>query len=128
LACQGVGVSPIAIVSIDYSVYDGLVGTELAIIGREMAAHSDPVIVAGDLNDVAWSPSTRRFRKLSNAQDPRIGRGFFNTFHAKYPLVRWPLDHVFHSKDFELVYVTRLAGYGSDHFPLYTKLQLASER
>ena len=50
--------------------------TELAIIGKEMAEHKEPVIVSGDLNDVAWSPSTRRFRKLSKAQDPRVGRGF----------------------------------------------------
>ena len=102
--------------------------TELAIIGKEMAEHNDPVIVSGDLNDVAWSPSTRRFRKLSKAQDPRIGRGFYNTFHAKYPLVRWPLDHIFHSKDFEMVRVERLPGYGSDHFPLFTQLQLTKKR
>ena len=102
--------------------------TELAVIGKEMAEHNDPVIVSGDLNDVAWSPSTRRFRKLSKAQDPRIGRGFYNTFHAKYPLVRWPLDHIFHSKDFEMVRVERLPGYGSDHFPLFTQLQLTKKR
>ena len=102
--------------------------TELAIIGKEMAEHKEPVIVSGDLNDVAWSPSTRRFRKLSKAQDPRVGRGFYNTFHARYPMVRWPLDHIFHSRDFELVRVERLPGYGSDHFPLFTQLQLIKKR
>ncbi|QJR82297.1 endonuclease [Alteromonas pelagimontana] len=101
---------------------------ELAVIGREVAEKTVPVIVAGDLNDVAWSPTTRKFRKSSGAKDPRRGRGFFNTFHAKYPPIRWPLDHVFHSAEFELVHIKRLPGYGSDHFPLLTKLQLNPNR
>ncbi|MCU7555868.1 endonuclease/exonuclease/phosphatase family protein [Alteromonas sp. ASW11-19] len=98
---------------------------ELAIIGQEIAKADNPVVVAGDLNDVAWSPTTREFREISNALDPRIGRGFFNTFHAKYPLIRWPLDHVFHSKGFMLCDIKRLEGYGSDHFPLLTRLALS---
>ncbi len=57
-----------------------------------------------------------------------MGAAFYNTFHAKYPLVRWPLDHIFHSKDFEMVEVERLAGYGSDHFPLFSRLQLTKKR
>ncbi|MCW8108266.1 endonuclease/exonuclease/phosphatase family protein [Alteromonas ponticola] len=97
---------------------------ELAIVGREVKKSSIPVVITGDLNDVAWSPTTRQFRKLSGTLDPRIGRGFFNTFHAKYPLIKWPLDHIFHTKEFELIAIKRLPEYGSDHYPLYTKLQL----
>lgn len=97
---------------------------ELAIVGKEVSEHTNPVIVSGDLNDVAWSPTTRKFRSLSKALDPRRGRGFFNTFHAEYKLVRWPLDHIFHSHHFSLRSVQRLPGYGSDHFPLLSHLQL----
>ena len=97
---------------------------ELTLVGQEIADKQGPIVVAGDLNDVAWSPTTRKFRKLSHARDPRRGRGFFNTFHAKYPLIRWPLDHVFHTDHFDLVKIQRLPGYGSDHFPLLTTLQL----
>lgn len=100
---------------------------ELTLVGQEVVAEDRPVIIAGDLNDVAWSPTTRNFRKQTGARDPRRGRGFFNTFHAKYKLIRWPLDHVFHSDHFDLVKIKRLPGYGSDHFPLYTSLQLTRD-
>ncbi|WP_018982054.1 endonuclease/exonuclease/phosphatase family protein [Salinimonas chungwhensis] len=100
---------------------------ELTLVGQDVVDQRLPVIVAGDLNDVAWSPTTRKFRNLSKARDPRRGRGFFNTFHAKYPLIRWPLDHVFHTDHFDLVKIKRLEGYGSDHFPLLTILHLTRE-
>ncbi|CAB9494387.1 endonuclease/exonuclease/phosphatase family protein [Alteromonas macleodii] len=101
---------------------------ELTVVGEEIAKTEGPIIVAGDLNDVAWSPTTRKFKKISGLLDPREGRGFFNTFHAKYPLVKWPLDHVFHSKHFSLVNIEKLEGVGSDHYPLYTELALMTDK
>lgn len=96
---------------------------ELVLVAREVAEARDarpgrPVLVAGDLNDVAWSDTTRLFQKLSGLADPRRGRGMMSTFHADYPLLRWPLDHVFHSDDIGLVDIERLGNVGSDHFPL----------
>ena len=100
---------------------------EIIIIGKKAKESAFPVIVAGDFNDVAWSSTTHLFRKTSGMLDPRIGRGFYNTFHAEYPIFRWPLDHFFHSSDFKLVEMKRLEYIGSDHFPIFIKLQLASD-
>lgn len=101
---------------------------ELVIVGRSVSDTSEPVIVAGDLNDVAWSPTTRLFRKVSGLLDPRVGRGLYSTFHADYWLLRWPLDHLFHSRHFTLVSLGRLPSIGSDHFPFLTKVHYAPVR
>ncbi|HUF80706.1 MAG TPA: endonuclease/exonuclease/phosphatase family protein [Burkholderiales bacterium] len=96
--------------------------TELVLIGREVADHERPVIVAGDFNDVAWSHTTALFGRLSGLLDPRIGRGLYSTYHAERPLLRYPLDHVFVSNDFRLAELRLLPYVGSDHFPIFVAL------
>ncbi len=96
--------------------------TELIILAKALKNRLRPCIVAGDLNDVAWSRSTRLFMRISGLLDPRKGRGFFNTFHASYFFMRWPLDHLFHSNEFSVKRIERLEKYGSDHFALLTEL------
>ncbi|MCP2042739.1 endonuclease/exonuclease/phosphatase family protein [Pontibacter sp. HSC-36F09] len=100
---------------------------EIVLVGKEVKRSDYPVIVAGDFNDVAWSNTTLLFQEVSGLLDPRIGRGFYNTFHARYKLLRWPLDHVFHSDHFKLVKLERLPDINSDHFPMMATLSFEPE-
>jgi endonuclease/exonuclease/phosphatase (EEP) superfamily protein YafD len=96
---------------------------ELVLMGKIIGDEEDrPTIVAGDLNDVAWSPTSELFIRLSGLLDPRRGRGMYNSYNAKNPIFRYPLDHVFHSNDFRLVELQRLPRIGSDHYPMLIEL------
>jgi len=101
---------------------------ELLLVAKKAKGCKLPVVVAGDLNDVAWSYTTELFMKTSGLLDPRRGRGFFNTFHAKHWFLRWPLDHIFCSEHFHLTALKRLPSVGSDHFPMFVQLALNHEQ
>ena len=91
---------------------------ELLIVADEASEATLSVIVGGDLNDVAWSSTTTLFSEISQLLDPRIGRGLYATFNADWPLLKWPLDHLFASEEWLLVEFARLQHVGSDHFPV----------
>ena len=97
---------------------------ELVGVGREVRDEGRAAIVMGDLNDVAWSRTSRLFKKVAGMNDPRVGRGFYPTFNANYPLLRWPLDHLFVSPHFDLMAIDLLPEIGSDHLPIFFRLCL----
>ena len=101
---------------------------ELVKAARLIADYTEPIIVAGDLNDVAWSHTTSLFQDVSELLDPRVGRGLYSTFHADHWWLRYPLDHVFHSDDFALVSMERLPTVGGDHFPMLVELAIDPTR
>ncbi len=101
---------------------------ELLLLAKAVAGSKEHIVVAGDLNDVAWSATTRLFRQLSGMLDPRVGRGLFNTFSANHWFARWPLDHVFVSRHFKVVNIQRLPNIGSDHFPLMVELAITDDK
>jgi endonuclease/exonuclease/phosphatase (EEP) superfamily protein YafD len=96
--------------------------TELLLIGEKIRESKNPTVVAGDLNDVGWSITSKLFRKYSGLVDPREGRGFFNTYSVMVPFLRYPLDHVFYSKEFGLISLVKHEDIGSDHFPMLISL------
>ena len=99
---------------------------ELVRAGKEVRQAGRAAIVMGDLNDVAWSHSSRLFRRLSGMRDPRVGRGPYPTFPANLPWLAWPLDHIFVTPHFRLIGIDRLPEIGSDHRPMLFDLCLAA--
>jgi endonuclease/exonuclease/phosphatase (EEP) superfamily protein YafD len=98
---------------------------ELMIVAKELQGRDEPSIVVGDLNDVAWSRTNDLFQKISGLLDPRVGRGFYSTFNANWPFIRFPLDHAFISRHFHVAAFEVLPHIGSDHFPVYARVTLA---
>ncbi|MEN8899249.1 endonuclease/exonuclease/phosphatase family protein [Nonlabens sp.] len=47
-----------------------------------------PVIVLGDFNGVACTDSTQLTKTIDGLLDLRLGRGFYNTYHAQYPIFK----------------------------------------
>ena len=100
---------------------------EILLVGKNAKNYGKASVVFGDLNDVAWSRTTKLFLKSSGMLDPRRGRGMYNTFHAKYWFLRWPLDHFFVSPHFRLVDMKRMKSVDSDHFPIWISLVVRNE-
>ncbi len=96
---------------------------EIMTVAFEVKNEKLPVVVMGDLNDVAWSYVTELFTKSSGLLDPRRGRGFFSTFSANHWYMRFPLDYVFCSAHFGLVKMKRMPHNGSDHFPMFSHFE-----
>ncbi|NVO31087.1 endonuclease/exonuclease/phosphatase family protein [Hymenobacter lapidiphilus] len=94
-------------------------------VGRRVRQHPGPALVLGDFNDVSWSHTTRMFEASGELHNVRRGRGMFSTFNATSWTMRWPLDHLFVTKEFRLARLQRLPDIGSDHFPLLAEVVLA---
>jgi endonuclease/exonuclease/phosphatase (EEP) superfamily protein YafD len=98
---------------------------ELVLTAREISSRDEKSwIVLGDLNDVGWSRITRMFKDLSGMRDPRIGRGTYNTYPANWPLLRYPVDHVFLTPGMRLHDLRRVTCPGSDHFAILASVVL----
>ena len=97
---------------------------ELVMVGQEIKKANRPAIVLGDLNDVAWSPTTSSFKSAGGLLDPRRGRGFFNTYPAGLPGLRYPLDYTFHTAHFAVCDMRVLPRFKSDHLLLVASLCL----
>lgn len=96
---------------------------ELLLAAQAAREGGAPTIIAGDLNDVAWSDTTQLFQRVGGLLDPRVGRGLFVTWNANLPApLRWPIDHIFFTQELALLEVQRLPDVGSDHFPMMVAL------
>ena len=83
-----------------------------------------PLIATGDFNDVAWSDTSQSFKHVGRYLDPRIGRGFFASFDADRPWLRFPIDQFYVTPDVAVVSIERRGYIGSDHFPMAATIRL----
>ncbi len=95
---------------------------ELMLTGKRIRKLDKPIVVCGDMNDVVWSRTTRLFKKMTGMIDPRVGRGFFATYNANHFFLRFPLDHLFHTRDLYVGEMVRSKNFGSDHFAMYYEI------
>lgn len=102
---------------------------ELMLVADIVAQRPDACwIVSGDFNDVAWSHTTRMFQRISGLKDPRVGRGFYNTYHAQYPWLRFPIDQVFISSNGRIAEMGRFPPAGSDHFAITAEVGFVQQQ
>lgn len=93
--------------------------------GARMAAQSpEPTVVAGDLNSTPWEGVVRGMIAQAGLLDPRIGRGFFNTYTQPGLGPLWPIDHILMQQPFRLSSFMRGPDIGSDHRPVIAELCL----
>lgn len=122
------GVHPVPPIHSQHPDNEGEKEVELIKVGQMVAQEHQPIVVAGDFNDVAWSHTSQLFHTSGQLHDTRIGRGLYSSFNAKSSIMRWPLDHVYVSSDFSVKSFQRLGKFGSDHFPIYVELVLAEQK
>ncbi|OWP63273.1 endonuclease [Hymenobacter amundsenii] len=119
------GVHPTPPVPDNHPSSVGVRDVALLKVGQLVQQESGPALVLGDFNDVSWSFTTRMFEAGGRLHNVRLGRGLFNTFNATIFPLRWPLDHLFVTREFRLIKLQRLPGVGSDHFPLLAEVVLS---
>lgn len=81
-----------------------------------------PIVAMGDFNDVAWSDTSLRFKRVGGYLDPRIGRGLVSSFDANRVFLRYPIDQIYVSPEVAMVAFHRGDPVGSDHFPMIARL------
>lgn len=91
------------------------------------SSSEEPLVVAGDFNDVAWSDTSRSFKHVGQYLDPRIGRGMYASFDATRWWLRFPIDQFYVTEGIAVTSLQRLEPIGSDHFPMAATLNMDPE-
>lgn len=100
---------------------------QLARLGELASAQPGPLIVAGDFNVTPYSPVLADWLERTSLSDTRRGRGFGMSWPASLPILGIPIDHVLVSEDFLVAAHYYGPAFGSDHYPVLTRLALRTE-
>lgn len=101
--------------------------TQLKIVGESISKDlSKTKIVMGDFNVTPYSYYFSRFEKTIGLKNTMLGFGFQNSWPSLSPLniFRIPIDHIFVSKNIQVLNRRVGPNFGSDHFPIIVKLSL----
>jgi endonuclease/exonuclease/phosphatase (EEP) superfamily protein YafD len=93
----------------------------IAAIVRESSA---PTIVLGDLNATPWSPYFRKLLRATGLRNTSQGRGLYNSWPARLPVGRIPLDQCLVSPGIHVIDKQLGPQVGSDHLPVIIDLQI----
>ncbi len=88
------------------------------------APGNERIILCGDMNCTSWSPYFQDFLKYSRLYDSREGFGILPSWPNSIPFLWIPIDHILvgsHLKVLERAVVSN--SYGSDHYPVWAKIE-----
>jgi endonuclease/exonuclease/phosphatase (EEP) superfamily protein YafD len=97
---------------------------QLADLRARLAEDTGPLIVTGDFNVTPYSPLLETWLEQTGLKDARAGRGFHATWPAFFPILGIPIDHCLVSEHFTIGDQYQGAAFGSDHYPVLTRLFL----
>ncbi len=87
-------------------------------------ASTIPVVVMGDFNVTPWSPAFQDMLRTGGLRDTRRGMGLLPTWPAPLGWLGIPIDHVLVTGGLVPLRAQRGPDIGSDHLPLYVRLQM----
>lgn len=96
---------------------------QLETLARKVRGYSGPVIAAGDFNATPWSHMLSKFIAASKLHTLIGSRPTWPVANANLPQI--PIDHIFVSKGLTSLKTTVGPRLGSDHLPIYSKIQLS---
>lgn len=100
---------------------------QLDLLGELARKEPGPLIVAGDFNVTPYSPVLSSWLEDTGLTDARRGRGFGMSWPTSLPVLGIPIDHFLVSEDFLVVAHYYGPAFGSDHYPVLTRLSLRGE-
>ncbi len=93
-------------------------------LAQKICRRSEPVIIAGDLNETPFSPIFKELIRISGLRDSTKGFGWQPSWPANFPFLWLPIDHILVSPEIHVLNRTTGSFIGSDHYPVFAELSI----
>ena len=87
-------------------------------VGEFIQKQTEPLIVAGDLNNTVWSPHFQKFIQRNTLKNARNGFGWNPSWKPEGAFIKIPIDHILYKGDFTIHNFYNTRDIGSDHYPV----------